>query len=322
MRVLVTDHAWPSLDVERRILEEIGADLVVAPDGEEETLVRHAVGCRAIMTCWAKTTRRVIEAARPDLKVIVRYGVGLDNIDVAFATECGIPVANVPDYCLIDVAEHALALLLALSRKVARFDRLVRAGTWQIQAGLPLRRLAGQRLGLVGFGQIAREVAVRAQAFGMSVCAYSRALTPARAAECGVQAVDLETLLRTSDYVSIHCPSTPQTRGIIDADALALMKPTACLINTSRGDVVDEAALLLALERGTIAGAALDVRCQEPPDAGDRLIQMAQVIHTPHAAFYSEESLVELQEKAAWEARRVLTGEAPVHLVNPEYAKR
>ena len=319
MKILVTDYAWPNLDVEKSVLNAIGADLVPAPDSEEETLVRLAKGCCGILTCWAQTTRRVIASALPDLKVIVRYGVGLDNIDVAHATEQGIPVANVPDYCFVDVAEQTMALLLGLSHKVAQFDRLIRRGAWDIQAGLPLRRLTGQVLGLIGFGQIARQVAPRARAFGLHVVAHSRSLTPEQARACGVESTDLDTLLRTSDFVSLHCPSTPETRGMIDAESLGKMKPTACLINTSRGDLVDEAALLAALKNKTLAGAALDVRCEEPPKADDPLIQMDRVIHSPHAAFYSEESLVELQKKTAWEARRVLTGEAPVHLVNPEY---
>ena len=321
MKILVTDYVWPNLDVEKEVLAEIGAELVVAPNGDEETLVSLAAGCDGILTCWAKTTQKVIESAMPNLKVIVRYGVGLDNIDVAFATEKGIPVANVPDYCFVDVAEHTMALLLSFSHKVTRFDRLIRQGTWDIQAGLPLHRLTGQTLGLVGFGNIAQEVVPRAQAFGLHVVAYSRSLTQEKASAFGVSAVDLDTLLATSDFVSLHCPSTNETRGLIDDDALAKMKTTACLINTARGDVIDEAALLSALEAGTIAGAALDVRYQEPPEVGDRLMQLEQVIHTPHAAFYSAESLIELPQKAAWEVRRVLTGEPLVHLVNPDYKK-
>ena len=318
MKILVTDYAWPNLDVEKGVLKDLGAELIPAPDGEEETLVRLAAGCCGILTCWARTTRRVIASALPDLKVIVRYGVGLDNIDVAYATERGIPVANVPDYCFVDVAEQTMALLLGLSHKVAHFDRLIRGGTWDIQTGLPLRRLTGQVLGLIGFGQIARQVAPRARAFGLRVIAHSRSLTPEQARACGVEATDLDTLLRTADFVSLHCPSTAETRGMIDAANLAKMKPTACLINAARGDLVDEAALLAALKNGALAGAALDVRCTEPPEAGDPLIQQDGVIHSPHAAFYSEESLAELQRKAAWEARRVLTGEAPANLVNPQ----
>ncbi len=319
MRVLVTDYAWADLSVEQEVLEAIGVELVAAPDGSEETLARLAVGASGIMTCWAQTTRRVIQAALPDLKVVTRYGVGLDNIDVAFATAQEIPVAYVPDYCMTDVAEHAMALLLALSRKVAGFDRSVRGDVWDIQACLPLNRLTGRTLGLIGFGRIAREVAVRAVPFGLRVVATAPSLTAGTAAAGGVEAVTLDALLDASDYVSVHCPSKDATRGLIGADALRRMKPTACLINTSRGDIVDESALADALDAGEIAGAALDVRAEEPPGGGDRLIGMPQVIHTPHAAFYSAESLIELRERAAMETRRVLQGEDPENLVNPEY---
>ncbi len=319
MRVLVTDYVWADLSVEQSVLDDIGVQLVAAPDGEEETLARLAVGASGIMTCWAQTTRRVIQAALPDLKVVTRYGVGLDNIDVAYATAQKIPVAYVPDYCMVDVAEHALALLLALSRKVASFDRTVRGHVWDIQACQPLNRLTGRTLGLIGFGRIAREVAKRAAAFGLRVVAAAPSLTPGTAAASGVEAVTLDVLLETADFVSIHCPSTDRTQGLIDADALRQMKPTSCLINTARGDILDEAALADALEAGEIAGAALDVREKEPPGPGDRLIGMPQVIHTPHAAFYSAESLIELRERAAMETRRVLLGQDPENLVNPEY---
>lgn len=321
MRVLVTDYAWADLTAEQRVLDEIGVGLVAAPDGNEETLARLAVGVSGIMTCWAMTTRHVIRAALPDLKVVTRYGVGLDNIDVAYATAHGIPVAYVPDYCMVDVAEHAMALLLALSRKVAGFDRSVRGGAWDIQACVPLNRLTGRTLGLIGFGRIAREVAGRASAFGLRVLATAPSMTPGSTAVGGVTAVTLDELLRTSDFVSIHCPSSDATRGLIDAGALRKMKPTACLINTSRGDIVDETALADALAAGGIAGAALDVRVAEPPVEGDRLIGMPQVIHTPHAAFYSSESLVELRQRAAMETLRVLRGGEPENLVNPEYRR-
>ena len=318
-KVLVTDRAWSDLTVEQAILGEIGVELIDAPGGGETTLAGLATGACGILTCWAKTTRRVIEAALPGLAVIVRYGVGLDNIDVDYATQRGVPVAYVPDYCTTDVAEHTIALLLSLSRKVTRFDRAIRAGVWDIAEGLPLRRLSGQTLGLIGYGRIAREVATRAQALGLQVMASSPSLTSERTADSGVEAVPLERLLAEADFLSIHCPSTEATRGMIDRVALAKLKPTACLINTSRGDIVDEEALVDALESGRLAGVALDVRRQEPPDAGDRLVGMPQVIHTPHAAFYSAESLQALREGAAWEARRVLTGGEPENLVNPAY---
>ena len=321
MKVLVTDYAWPDLEIEQVVLGEIGIELVDAPDGEEDTLADLAGGVSGIMTCWAQTTRKVIEAARPELKVVSRYGVGLDNIDVACATEHGIPVTYVPDYCMVDVAEHTMALLLALSRKVAKLAGKVKAGTWDIQSGVPLSRLTGRTLGLLGFGRIAREVANRAQVFGLRVLAYSPSLAPDPCAEYGVEAVGLDDLLSTSDYISLHCPSTEDTRGLIGSDALGRMKPTACVINTARGDVIDETALADALAAGQIAGAALDVRINEPPGEGDRLISMENVISTPHAAFYSTESLIELRERTAWETRRVIEGIEPENLVNPEFRK-
>ena len=318
-KVLVTDYAWADLEVEKAVLKEIDVELIEAPDGEEATLTGLAGGVCGILTCWAQTTRRVIEAALPDLRVISRYGVGVDNIDVAVATERGVPVAYVPDYCMVDVAEHAMSLLLALARKVARYDREIRKGAWDLKIGPPLRRLSGRTLGLVGFGRNGRQVAIRAKGFGLRVISFDPILTPEMAEEAGIESVGLDDLLAASDYISIHCPSIDATRGMINAETLRKMKSTACVINTSRGDIVNEADLADALEAGEIAGAALDVRHQEPPEAGDRLIRMAQVVHTPHASFCSEESLHELRERTAWEARRVLTGEEPENLVNPDY---
>lgn len=318
-KVLITDYVWPDLSIEERILGEAGLEIIAAPNGEEDTLALLAEGCFGILTCWAKTTRRVIESAQPNLQVIVRYGVGLDNIDVAYATSQGIPVANVPDYCYVDVAEHAMALLLSLSHKVTAFDRDVRSDTWNIQSQVPLNRLTGRRLGLIGFGQIARQVVPRARAFGLEVVAYSRSLTDEGAAEVGAKRVSMDELVEKSDLISIHCPLTDETKNLINTDTLGRMKPSAFLINTSRGEVIDEEALADALEKGEIAGAALDVRSQEPPNSPDRLIHMPNVIHTPHAAFCSTESLQELPTKAAQEAVRVKRGEDLVHLVNPNH---
>lgn len=318
-KILVTDYQWPDLDIERRILGEIGAELVVAPNGEEATLSALASGCAGILTCWAKTTAKVIGAALPELRVVVRYGIGLDNIDLDFATRNHIPVLNVPTYCVVDVAEHTLGFILALSRKIAFHDRRVRQGSWNVQDALPLRRLVGKRLGLVGLGNIGREVAKRAQAFGLEVCAYTPRLTPERAREAGVVALPLDQLLATADFVSLHLPLTPESSGLLGEKELGQMKPSAFLINTSRGKVLDEEALYQALSSGRLAGAALDVRVVEPAAAGDRLVQLENVLHTPHASFFSRESIEELQEQAAWEARRVLSGQPPLNLVNPGY---
>ena len=321
-KILIPDYKWPTLNIEREVLEPAGAELVVAPDGEEATLVELARGCTGVMTCWAETTRTVIEAALPDLRVIARYGIGLDNIDVAFATQAGIPVANVPTYCVVDVAEHTLAYILSLSRKLARFNQRTRDGAWDIQEGAPLRRLRGRRLGVVGFGNIGRQVAALASAFGMEICVSDPALVPESARDAGAELLPLESLLETADFVCLHVPLTPGTESLIDAAALQRMKPTAFLVNTARGGLIDEDALLEALEEGQIAGAGLDVRRQEPPEPDDRLLHHDKVFHSPHAAFYSTESLEELQRQTAWEVRRVLEGQELANLVNPECRNR
>ncbi len=318
LKILVTDYQWPDLEIERKILKEVDAELVVAPDGEEETLVELARGCSGIMTCWAQTTRRVIEAALPDLKVIARYGIGLDNIDLAYATQEGIPVGYVPTYCVDEVAEHTLAYILTLARKTSLFNRRTREGVWNLKEGMPIRRLKGKQLGLLGFGNIGREVAMRASAFGMEICVFDPILTEEKALEAGVRLLSMEELLEISDYICLHVPLMPSTQGLISTAELQRMKPTAFLINTARGGLIDEDALYQALEQGEIAGVGLDVRRQEPPETGDRLLQMDQALHSPHAAFYSTESLEELQRRTAWEVRRVLEGRDPVNLVNPE----
>jgi D-3-phosphoglycerate dehydrogenase len=320
-KILVTDYKWPNLDVENAILSEIGAQLVPAPDGEEDTLAELARGCRGIMTCWAETTRRVIEAALPDLEVIARYGIGLDNIDVDFATRRGVPIANVPTYCVIDVAEHTLSCILALSTKIAFLDRRIRQNSWSIQEALPMRRVGGKRLGLIGLGNIGRQVSALASAIGMEVVAFTPDLTDERARDAGAAAVSLEELLSTSDFVSLHAPLTEVTSRLMDTAAFSLMKSSAFLINASRGGLVHEADLLRALTDGEIAGAALDVRDPEPPVDDDPLRQLDNVIDTPHSSFYTSESIEELQSQTAWEVRRVFTGEEPRNLVNPDYRR-
>jgi D-3-phosphoglycerate dehydrogenase len=223
-------------------------------------------------------------------------------------------VTNVPDYCVIEVAEHALALLLAMSRKVVFFDRDCRRGVYQLQAGPPLRRIEGQTLGLVGFGNTARRLATKAIGLGMNVLATSRSR---RDPMPGVQFAELEDLLAESDYVSLHVPATPETKLLINAARLKLMKPSAYLINTARGAVIDEPALAAALEAGQLAGAALDVQTQEPPDLSKPPYNDPRVIVTPHAAFYSEESIADLRRRVAQQVAARLTGNVPAHVVNP-----
>ena len=315
-KVLVTDHAWPSLDVERGILEAVGAELIVAETGEEAELVQLAPPADAILTNWKRVTPAVLDAA-PRCCIVSRYGVGLDNIAVEHATRLGILVTNVPDFCVDEVSDHAMALLLACARSVVKFARATRDGVWDINLGRPLPRLRGQTLGLVGYGNLAHAVVPKALGFGLKIMAYTPRIAPDALAPFGTATNDLDLLLRESDYVSLHVPLTPETRGMIGREALRRMKPSAFLINTARGAVIDEPALLEALQHGWIAGAGLDVLVREPPDPDDPLLALPNVIVTPHAAFYSEPAIAELEHKAAERVADALRGQIPTNVVNP-----
>lgn len=311
-RVLLTDYAWPNLDIERSILAKYEAELIVSPNPELPTLISLAADVDAIMTNWAKVPAQLIDAA-PRCHIIARLGIGLDNIDVPHATALGIPVTNVPDYCLTEVAEHTLALLLALARKVGIFHANARIGRYDLSAGLPLRRIEGQTLGIIGLGRIGRCVAEKARAFGLKVLAASRSKQQKPA---GVEWAELDDLLARSDYVSLHVPLTETTRQMIGAPQLARMKPSAFLINTARGGLVDHAALTEALAGDRIAGAALDVQTPEPPDLTQPPYNDPRVIVTPHAAFYSTESVDELRTRVAHQVGTRLVGGWPDHVVN------
>lgn len=313
-RVLLTDRAWPDTEIERAILGRVGAAVVEPPETSEATLAEVARECDAIGTCWAPVTATVIEAA-PRCRLIARFGIGLDNIDVSAATRCGIPVTRVPDYCLAEVAEHTWALLFALARRIPLFDARAKRGDYNRLTPLPMRRLAGQKLGLIGFGPIAREVYRRAAAFGLQVAACSRTGKP-YGTSCRM--ISLNELLAESDFVSLHCPLTEETRHLLGTEQFQRMKPTACLINTSRGGLIDTAALWRALQAGEIAGAALDVFDPEPPDLSHPLFRDERVVVTPHAAFLSADSLEELRRRAATQLAEALQNIRPEHLVNPE----
>lgn len=314
-QALLTDYAWPDLHLERRVLAEGGVGLVVAPAGDADTLARLAAEHQvdAIMTNWAKVPAAVIDASQK-LRIVCRLGIGLDNIDVAHCTERRIPVTNVPDYCLIEVAEHALASILALGRKIAFYHHETKQGRYQLQAGPTLRRMEGQTLGLVGFGNIGRCLAEKAHGVGLRVIAYSRSR---REPVANVEFVELDDLLARSDYVSLHVPSTPTTKHLINAEKLELMKPTAYLINTARGAIIDEPALAVALQRGQLAGAALDVQQAEPCDLSQPPFNDPRVVVTPHAAFVSVESLDNLRQRVAQQVVDRMHGRVPENIVNP-----
>jgi D-3-phosphoglycerate dehydrogenase len=313
-KVVLTDYVWESLDVEKKTLEGL-AELVPLQTKKPEEFLPQAADCDALLNTYAGPITADVMARMPNCKIIARYGIGVDTIDLEAATQAGIIVTNNPTYCIEEVAEHTMALLLACARKVAYYDRLVRAGTWAVPPGKPLFRLDGSTLGLVGFGNISRLVAVRAAAFGMRVLYADPFVKEGQFKEPG-RKTELQDLFAESDFVSVHPPLTPQTRKMINDDAFSRMKSTAFLINCSRGPVVDTEALVRALDSKKIAGCALDTTDPEPLPDPHPLRGRENVIINPHVAWYSEKAMVGLQAGAPGEVRRVLTGEWPVNVVN------
>jgi D-3-phosphoglycerate dehydrogenase len=315
-RVVLTDYVWESLDVEKRTLEGV-ADLVALRTKTPAEFLPEAETCDALLNTYAGPITADVMARMPRCRIIARYGIGVDTIDLAAATAAGIIVTNNPTYCIEEVAEHTLALLMACARKVAFYDRLVRGGRWEVPPGKPMFRLVDRTLGLVGFGNIARAVAVRAASFGMRVLYHDPFVQPGQFPVPGEKR-ELADVLREADFVSLHPPLVPETRRMMNDDAFARMKPTAFLINCSRGPIVDTDALVRALDAGRIAGCALDTTDPEPLPDPHPLRGRENVVVTPHVAWYSEQAMVGLQAGAPGEVRRVLTGQWPVNVVNRE----
>ncbi|HBB0055058.1 TPA: C-terminal binding protein, partial [Escherichia coli] len=303
---------------EENILQDWDPQFVVVPaNASLEEKLRQVSNADAIMVREATVSRPMIEAMQ-QCRVIVRYGVGVDNIDSQAAKEKGIYVANVPDYGSEDVAEHALALLLAATRRIATRNRDVRDGQWGIGQREPMFRLAGKILGVVGFGRISRCFVQKASGIGFKrILVVDPLLTDEQASQAGVTRVNLDTLCREADFISLHAPLTPDTHHLIGEAELAKMKPSAVLVNTSRGGLIDEQALINALLQQRIFAAGLDVFESEPLSAKSPLLQMDNTLCTDHTAWFTEESVVELQSKAAHEVRRAFEGEHPLNWVNP-----
>ena len=307
-----TDYPWHDVDLERAILTEVGCDLRVSDDNREETLATQVGGADAIITCWAPVTARVIDAA-PNCRHIARTGIGLDNIDLVRSAERGIVVTNVPDYCIEEVAEHALAMIFSLGRKIAYGHLATKRGEYDLVDNLPVERIGGKTLGIIGLGRTGALLAEKAAAVGMKVIGTNRSeQTPS-----GVEWIDLEGLLAESDYVSLNCPLTDETREIMNSETFRLMKPSAFLVNTSRGGLVDHAALVAALEAGELAGAGLDVQDEEPPKLDSAPYNDPRVVVTPHTAFCSTEAIRELRTRVAKQVAAFLRGEAPENVVVP-----
>jgi len=310
-KVVLTDQVFPDTDIEQEVFAKAGGTLVVA-NGDREAVLSAVVDADAVLTTYFSLSADDI-ARLERCRIIARYGIGVDNVDVAAAAERGILVTNVPDYCVEEVGTHALAMVLALLRKLPAGHDKVLAGGWGVGNLGPMLRPSEAVLGLVGYGRIARHLANSARALGMGVLVHDPYLpsTPG-----DVELVELADLLRRSDAVSLHAPLTDTTRGMIGAEQLATMKPTAVLVNTSRGPLVKLADLVNALQLGRIAGAGLDVFETEPPDAS-LLEGVPNLIATPHIAFYSEAATRESQWKAATQIVKAMSGEPVDYPVRP-----
>lgn len=313
-KVVVTDCDHFSLELERKVLNEINPEFVVAHCTTEEEVIETARDADGIINQYAPMTRRVIESLKR-CKVIARYGIGVDNIDVEAATEHGIIVANLPDYCVDEVSTHAVALILACARKITLLDNLVKQEIWNLTLARPLLRTQGRILGLFGLGKIGRAVAEKTSRFGFKIIACDPYVAKV---DREIELAEFPQLLSDSDFISIHTPLTKETRHIFGENELRAMKKSAYLINTARGSIINEKALYKALKDKWIAGAALDVMEKEPPDWKNPLLKLNNLIITPHVSFYSEESYVDLKTKTAEAVLFVLKGGLPRAMVNPQ----
>jgi D-3-phosphoglycerate dehydrogenase len=301
--------------VELEILRAAGAEVVAAPVRDDPDALAVLREANALMVTLQPVTAPLI-AELAHCKIICRAGTGVDTIDIPAATARGIWVTNVPDYSVDEVSTHAIALILAQARRLFPHRKAARSGDWRYLASTPIRRLASQTLGIIGLGRIGKATARKAHGLGLNVIAHDPYLSSDVFAAIGARQVELATLLREADFVTLHVPLTPETRQLIDGAALAQMKPTAYLVNTARGEVVDVPALIAAVRAGQIAGAALDVLPIEPPAADDPVFSEERIIVTPHIAWASTEGGRDVRVRAAEDIVRVLRGEAPRYPCN------
>jgi D-3-phosphoglycerate dehydrogenase len=313
-RVVITDCDHGSIEEEKKELSHIEAELVLAQVKEEEDLIRACKDADGLINQYALLTRRVFERL-PNCKVVSRYGVGVDSVDLKAATDLGIIVANVPDYCMDEVSNQTISMILTLIRKTAFFDQKVKSGHWDFRMGIPIYRTRGKTLGLVGCGKIGLEVAKKISSFGVRVISFDPYLEKAPE---GIELTDFDTVLKESDFISIHCPLNESTRHLIGEKEFSKMAKKPILVNTSRGPIMDDKALIEALAEGRISGAGLDVLEKEPPDPHNPLLKMENVVLSPHISFYSVESISELKRRTAENVSSVLLGKWPKSVVNRE----
>lgn len=316
-KVVVTDYVFESFDIEREVLSAVDAELEVCQCESADEVVPHLAGTHAILNTYLAGMDAKIFDAAPDLKVIVRYGIGVDTIDVAAATAHGVMVVNVPDYCVEEVSDHALAHFLALARKIPFSDRKVKGGEWSLSYLKPMKGITDMTAGIIGFGRIGRAIAQRLEPFGLEIVFAD----PVGEGDVdGCRRVELDDLYATCDAIFVQCPSTDETHHLLGREAFGKMQKQPFIINTARGDIVDTDAVVWALENDKIAGAGLDLLDDEDAvvDSDHPLKKFDNVILTPHSAWYSSAAIAKLQRKGAEEVARVLRGERPKSLVNPE----
>ena len=310
--VVVTDSPFPSLDPAKKALEDANAEVIQAPSSSEEDIIKSAEYADAILVTYAKLNENILRSLK-NCKAIGRFGIGVDNIDLKVAGELGISVNYVPDYCLDEVSDQAMAMIISMARKIPQSNKLVQSGRWEMPAVVPMYRLRGKTVGLIGFGNIPRLMTPKAQAFGFNVIAADPYAPKELFEKFNVESVTMDELYERSDFISVHAPLLPETKGLVNKEAFKKMKKTAIIVNTAHGPLIDEKDLIEALDNKEIGGAGLDVVETEPLPEDSALIGRDNVILAPHTAFYSVEALEELQTKAASDVARVLNGEEPIY---------
>ncbi|MFD0715553.1 C-terminal binding protein [Paenibacillus sp. GCM10027626] len=319
-KVVVTDHGFPDLNIEKQVLADFDVELREYQCKSPDEVIHAAEHADAILTQWAPINADVVSSLQ-QCQAIVRYGIGVDNVDLEAAGARGIPVINVPDYALDEVADHAMALMISGARKLPQIRERINRGIWETNPCRPMYSLKGRVLGLAGFGNIARKVAARASAFGLQVIAYDPYVPEASFRSFNVRKTNWDSLLEQSDIISVHLPLTPDTKHLFRDEAFRRMKKGAFLVNTARGALVNTEDLILHLRSGHLSGAGLDVLEQEPVSAKSELLEVSTLVLTSHCAWYTEDALLRLKAFAAEEIARVFRGETPKHIANRQYLK-
>ena len=316
IKIVVTDYSFPNLSIERKILAEMPQiELIEGNARTENEVIELTKEADGIINQYAPINADVLEQLKK-CQVISCYGVGVNTIDIQKATEKGIFVSNVPDYCIDEVSDHALSLLLSMARKIIPLNQYMKNNIWDFKKAIPIRRFNMQTVGVLGFGRIPRKLVVKLIALGFKVLIYDPFVSNEDIETYNAHPVSLENVFEKSDFVSIHIPLTKETKGIINKDLFNISKSSLVIINTSRGEIINESDLISALQSKTIEGAALDVFEKEPIQSDNPLLNMENVILTPHMAWYSEESQEELRKKCADNVLQVFKGNLPPYLVN------